>query len=366
MLKDKRQRIDDEIAGGRNEIRTDKLDISFGEIANLYENKELIISPEYQRLFRWHPTQKSRFIESILLGIPTPAIFVAEDESGVWELVDGLQRVSTVLEFMGLLKNADGDQVPPSRLVKASRKSQIPSIEGALFDDLSLKSRLSVKRAGCRVEVIKTGSKQRMKYEVFERLNTGGSELTEQEVRNCIFRAMNPYFVDWVEKLSQFTPFSDNLCLSEYQKNTMFDRGLILRYFAIKNAYAEFEHDVEPFITDYVRDVLEENREFNKDYEEALFKQTFQCISAAIGEDAWRHFRDGKHKGAFSVYIFETISIGLAANIDFVRGLSGDVLCRKIIKFKQEPKFLDNTGPGANVKSKLRGRLGFAQSFFSK
>ena len=115
-MKDRRQNIDDEIAGGRNEIRTDKLDMSFGEISNLYENKELIITPEYQRLFRWHPTQKSRFIESILLGIPTPAIFVAEDESGVWELVDGLQRVSTVLEFMGLLKNADGEQMPPSKL----------------------------------------------------------------------------------------------------------------------------------------------------------------------------------------------------------------------------------------------------------
>jgi len=160
-LKGKRQKIDAEIVDARNEIRTDKLDISFGEIANLYENKELVITPEYQRLFRWQATQKSRFIESILLGIPTPAIFVAEDENGVWELVDGLQRVSTVLEFMGLLKNADGDQMLPALLVKAGRKTQLPSLEGARFDDLSLKTRLSIKRAGCRVEVIKTGSKQK-------------------------------------------------------------------------------------------------------------------------------------------------------------------------------------------------------------
>ena len=146
----------------------------------------------------------------------------------------------------------------------------------------------------------------------------------------------------------------------------MFDRGLVLRYFAIKNAYDEFEHDVEPFITDYVRDVLEENREFSKDYEEALFKHTFQCVSSAIGEDAWRHYKDGKHKGAFSVYIFETIAVGLAVNIDFVRNLSPDVLCNMIIKFKQEPNFLDNTGPGANMKSKLRGRIDFARSFFSQ
>lgn len=123
--------------------------------------------------------------------------------------------------------------------------------------------------------MIKTGSKQKMKYEVFERLNTGGSELTEQEVRNCIFRSMNPYFIDWVEKLSQFTPFSDNLCLSEYQKNTMFDRGLILRYLAMKNSYAEFEHDVEPFITDYVRDVLEENRRLRGSFVQTNFPVYF-------------------------------------------------------------------------------------------
>ena len=218
-MKHKRLKIDDEIAGARNEIRTDKLDISFGEIANLYENSELIIAPEYQRLFRWQPTQKSRFIESILLGIPTPAIFVAEDESGIWELVDGLQRVSTVLEFMGVLKDAEGNQAPPSRLIRAGRKSQLPALEGVLFNDLSLKARLSIKRSGCRVEVIKTGSKPKMKYEVFERLNTGGSELTEQEVRNCIFRAMSPYFVDWVEQLAAFPPFSDNLCLMVSLRN---------------------------------------------------------------------------------------------------------------------------------------------------
>lgn len=365
-MKDRRRNIDDEIAEARNEIRTDKLDISFGEISNLYENKELIITPEYQRLFRWQSTQKSRFIESVLLGIPTPAIFVAEDESGVWELVDGLQRVSTVLEFMGLLKNADGEQMPPSILVRAGRKTQLPSLEGVLFHDLSLKARLSIKRAGCRVEVIKTGSKPKMKYEVFERLNTGGSELTEQEVRNCIFRAMSPYFVDWVDKLASFPPFADSLPLSEYQKSTMFDRGLILRFFTMKNAYKEFDHDVEPFITDYVREILEEERAFNKDFEEKLFKETFQLIEFAIGEDAWRYYKNGKHKGAFSVYVYEAVSIGISDNLDFIRGLSKDDLKNRIMKFKQEPNFLVNTGPGANVKSKLHRRIESAKSFFEK
>lgn len=77
------------------------MDISFGELINMYKAGELVIRPEYQRLFRWTRTQKTALIESILLGIPVPPVFVAEDGNGIWELVDGLQRVSTIVSFLG-------------------------------------------------------------------------------------------------------------------------------------------------------------------------------------------------------------------------------------------------------------------------
>lgn len=367
MITDERRaRIDTEIATARNDIRTDKLDISYGEIANLYENSELIIRPAYQRLFRWLPTQKSRFIESILLGFPTPAIFVAEDERGIWELVDGLQRISTVLEFMGVLRGENDEIVPPSTLTTTGHKPRLRSIDGVAFDDLSLQARLSIKRAGCRVEVIKVGSQPGMKYEVFERLNTGGSSLTHQEVRNCIFRATNPEFVEWVEHLASFKPFKDNLNLTEYQENSMFDRGLILRYLTMKNAYRDFEHDVEPFITDYIKEVLEGEREFDQTKEDEIFHQTFEKIGEALGEDAWRHFRDGRHRGPLSVYIFEALSVGIAHNLATVRRLSPEQLRDRVIEFKQRPEFTANTGAGANIKSKLLARIDFALSFFAE
>jgi len=364
-IEKKRQQVDSEIEEARNDIRTDKLDISYGEIANLYENRELIIRPEYQRFFRWTATQKTRFIESILLGFPTPAIFVAEDDKGVWELVDGLQRISTVLEFMGKLSDENGDILPASRLIRSGHNPQLPSAVEMTFSELSLQARLSIKRAGCRVEVIKSGSKPNMKYEVFERLNTGGSVLTPQEVRNCIFRATNPDFVAWIESLAKFPAFLDNLCLSEFQQSTMFDQGLILRYFTIKNAVEEFEHDVEPFITDFVRQILEEKRPFKKNMEEPLFKNTFQCIGNAMGEDAWRHYRSGKHSGPLSVYVFETVSTGVAHNIKHISSLSKRKLKNRIIEFKQQDKFINNTGAGANIKSKLLSRIQFAREFFT-
>ncbi len=358
--------IETEITEARNEIRTDKLDMSFGELANLYENRELVIRPEYQRLFRWGLTQKARFIESILLGFPTPAIFVAEDDKGIWELVDGLQRVSTVLEFMGVLKNDSGEKRPPARLVGTGRRARLPSLEGIRFKTLPLQARLAIKRAGCRVEVIKTGSKPNMKYEVFERLNTGGSALTEQEVRNCIFRATNPKFVDWIDTLAKFGPFQANLGLSELQQNTMYDRGLVLRYLAMKNAYTEFDHDVEPFITDFVRQILESERKFDKSREEATFKEAFKHIDLAMGEDAWRHHRSGRHRGGFSVYVFESVSIGIAANLERIAALSKQQLKKRIVTFKQDKAFASNTGAGANTKTKLQNRIGFALEYFEK
>src|ERR1051326_9001103 len=96
--------LEQEVIKTRNSLSTDRLDMSFGEIMSMYERYELIIDPEFQRLFRWSDYQKTRFIESLLLGIPIPPIFVAEDRNGKWELVDGLQRLSTVLSFFGLLK----------------------------------------------------------------------------------------------------------------------------------------------------------------------------------------------------------------------------------------------------------------------
>ena len=88
-----------EIETAKRYVKTDAYQMSIGEVINLYKDGELIIDPIFQRLFRWEPYQKARLIESILLGIPLPPIFVYERPDGTWELVDGLQRLSTILEF---------------------------------------------------------------------------------------------------------------------------------------------------------------------------------------------------------------------------------------------------------------------------
>src|SRR5437870_10728564 len=86
--------LKDEIAQRRAAIHTDGYPMSIGELINLYRDGELDIHPEFQRFFRWSNEQKSRLIESLLLGIPIPSIFVSQRENGVWDVIDGLQRLS--------------------------------------------------------------------------------------------------------------------------------------------------------------------------------------------------------------------------------------------------------------------------------
>ncbi len=118
-----------EIDDAQRLVRTDAYQMSIGEIVSMYVDEEIIIDPEFQRLFRWNIGQKSKLIESLLLGIPLPSIFVFEKENSQWELIDGLQRISMILEFMGLLKDADGDEQAPS-ILEATK--HLPSLHNTV------------------------------------------------------------------------------------------------------------------------------------------------------------------------------------------------------------------------------------------
>src|SRR5215831_16016043 len=119
--------LEDEIQNASLSIKTDSYAMSIGELINLYRTKEIDLHPQFQRFFRWTDAQKTRLIESILLGIPLPPIFVAQRRDGVWDVVDGLQRLSSILEFMGELRDAAGTKVAALTLAEAK---YLPSLKG--------------------------------------------------------------------------------------------------------------------------------------------------------------------------------------------------------------------------------------------
>ena len=196
-IEEQRKQLENQVEKSRKDIRSDRLDMSFGEIMNMYEEGELIISPEFQRAFRWGKDTQTRFIESLLLGIPIPPIFVAETKKNIWELVDGLQRLSTVLSFFGKLKDEEKNNLV------LEEASILTDLKGFTVNDLPLNYKLLLKRAVCRVEVIRYDSEFDMRYELFNRLNTGGVLLSEQEIRNCIFRPYDNKFNSFIQEQSK-------------------------------------------------------------------------------------------------------------------------------------------------------------------
>lgn len=216
-------KITSELDAARQSVATDDYPMSIGEIINLYKSQELIISPQFQSLFRWSEKQKSDLIESLLIGIPVPPIFVFERTDGVWELIDGLQRVSTILEFFGELKNSEGEDVPPSKLIGTT---YLPDLDDVSYDESNAKLakaknflpkalQTQLKRAKLGVQILKASSTEQSKYDVFQRLNGSGSILTAQELRTCLMVMHSPERHKLMDKSANNNAFLELISLSE-------------------------------------------------------------------------------------------------------------------------------------------------------
>ena len=218
----------DEITKAQRAVRTDAYQMSIGEIVSMNDNREITIDPEFQRLFRWDVGQKSKLIESLLLGIPLPSIFVFEGENGRWELIDGLQRLSTILEFMGKLRNPDGGLHPPS-ILEATR--YLPSLHNAVWDrseriesvpvqeqrETDGSQQLSIRRARMAVEILKRPSDNQTKFDLFQRLNAGGTQANAQELRNCVMLMVNSTYYRAIKRAAESEPFQRVVAVTEDQ-----------------------------------------------------------------------------------------------------------------------------------------------------
>lgn len=205
--------------------------MSVGELTNMYTEGDLIIRPPFQRLFRWDEDQKSRLVESILIGIPLPSIFVAQDDDGRWELVDGLQRISTLLQLQGLL---DQTAFPPLELRPTK---YLPSLDGLVWDDeedatkaLTPAQRRDIKRAKIDLKIVQRESDPKTKFDLFQRLNSFGSKLSNQEIRNAQLVGVNSQFVEWLSELASHDSFVALTRLPESNMKKKYDEELVLRF----------------------------------------------------------------------------------------------------------------------------------------
>ena len=345
--------LETQVSRMRNSLKADRLDMSFGEIIATYERGELIISPSFQRLFRWDVDQRTRFLESIILGIPIPPIFVAEDKNGRWELVDGLQRISTILSFFGKL---EGFSARKENGWMMNRAALVPALKGFTLETFPSKYMLNIKRAVCRVEIIKWDSQWDMRYELFSRLNTGGSPLTEQEVRNSVFRGGLKRLYAFVDEIKHSETFVNLIALSERRKIRLYDDELIIRFLALVNNWRNVDALISDYATEYMRELLKKREDIHKE-DEDRFKEVLMLL-APLGSEIF------KVRSTFSASLYDAIMVATAEFIDDFRR-SPEELRIAVKTLRMDSTFREMRG-GASSKTRTRVRIGRAVDIFRK
>ncbi len=309
----------EEVQAARKKVVTDGYEMSLGELINLYRNDELKIDPVFQRLFRWRDERKTRFIESILLGIPFPPIFVFQNDSGIWELVDGLQRLSTLFQLTGELKGERAQELGPlilngtQFLPSLDNKRWNESHEGA-GDGIGQVLQIEIKRARVRVEILKSESDPTAKFELFQRLNTGGAGLTEQEVRNSIAVSINPDFYSWLVELSNGDAFKRTTAQTEAAIDSQAGVELVLRFLSFRSIPYQPGLDVHEYLDSALMQMAT-NGEFDRESEGNVFRTTFQYLDEALGERAFKRWNGNTFSGKFLMSVFEVIASGTSKNL---------------------------------------------------
>lgn len=318
-----------EIEVSQRLVRTDAYQMSVGEVVNMYKDGEIVINPDFQRLFRWEAGQKSKLIESILLGIPLPPIFVFERESAKWELIDGLQRLSTILEFMGLLRGPEGGILPPSYL---EATKYLPSLRNTVWESseaipdlpidqqapLDKTAQLSIRRARLGVEILKRPSDDKTKFDLFQRLNSGGTPANPQELRNCVIIMVNAGYFAFLKELAASPAFRSAIWLTDEQEERQKHLEYLCRFLC--HVYVPYDNklDVEEYVDEGMQDLAEKAEMAES---RACFEFTFSVLNDAFGTDALRRQVNGQAGGRVGLVALECIAVGVGKNYAGIRKL---------------------------------------------
>lgn len=293
--------LDEQIKEARLQVHTDSYPMSIGELVNMYEDGDLDIHPEFQRVYRWTDEQKSKLIESILLGIPLPSIFVAQRKDGVWDVVDGVQRISTILSLLGKLRDLENELCTPLKLQKTK---YLPALECKVWEnphdpdnEITADTRRLFKREKIDLKIIKRESESDTKFELFQRLNSGGTRLSDQEIRNCMLLMVNKKAYEWLKELSKNTDFIACTPISDKQDKESYRQELALRFVVQRHfdtdSLKNFD-DVAPFLDAEIHRLFTEKSSFDYEKEKDIFENTLIAMNTALEEDSFKKYNHKK------------------------------------------------------------------------
>jgi len=360
-----------EVEIAKRAVNTDTVQISLGEVASMYAAKELNILPDFQRLFRWSPEKKSAFIESILIGIPIPPVFAYEKDDGTWELIDGLQRISTVLEFMGILRDPDSSDITkdPSTLLKTK---YLPSLDGMRWEEtedqqvpaFEKSMQLFFRRARIDFQVLKYPSDPKTKYDLFQRLNRGGAYANEQEIRSCAMVLANPTLTSRIREIASGNPAKTIFRITDEQVKMQKDIEYVVRSIVFTDSDFRPDSDVQDFIDKAIIEILADN-DLNNAIDSVAW--TIDKLDHLKGGSALLPGNDNPDlANRLSLRALEGIVVGIASNkFDICSMTDSDAFINERIDgFWTQPEIETMSASGLRGTTRLQRSVPFGKRWF--
>lgn len=294
---------EDEVVPSRYDITSYGIDFDVDGIVKRVRKKDIYI-PDFQRKFVWKMTESSRFIESLLLGLPVPGIFLAQDQdSGKMLVIDGQQRLLTLKFFFEGYFNPKEDAA--SKRVFKLAKVQEP-YNDKTYETLDSKDRINLENCVIHATVVKQDSPaddDTSIYHIFERLNSGGRKLTAQEIRAAVYHGT------FIELLKTLNSNSAWRTIFGSENDRMRDQELILRFFAMFEDSKKYKKPMVDFLNKFLKRNRNLEQEKLKQYSD-IFTRTINTFHDAVGQRIFRPSR------ALNVAFYEAAMVGLARRIN--------------------------------------------------
>lgn len=309
ILDDEKDEDEPDDLSGKRKIYTEQGDPEVDSLHRRFIKGRLNIQPVFQRQFVWDKIKCSRLIESVLLDIPIPIIYLSEEKDGKENVIDGQQRLTAFFSFI------DG-KLPDNSEFKLSGIKVFTELNGKKFNQLSEELQEKITTYKIRVIKFKKESDGDLQFEIFARLNTGSVPLNDQELRNCVFRGR---FNELLKELSQDKDFKYLLGIATPDRR-MKDRELVLRFAAFYfNTYLKYNAPIKKFLND----AMEKYQNISSTDELNLrnaFKNTISIILSLLDKNAFKRFYRGDDKNKngkwesqkFNVSLFDILMYSFA------------------------------------------------------
>jgi hypothetical protein len=324
---------DHEIRERQQEVKFDTKDFTVEHIIGSYA-KDLFFVPDYQRQQVWTPDKKARFIESVVLGLPIPMMFLAHVQDGRLEIVDGVQRITTLASF------SQGG-------FKLKSLDRLPALNGFKFGDLPVAQQRKLMARALRIVVLDEATTNATRQDIFNRVNTSGDRARPAEVRRGAYQGR---LMAFLKERSEDPIFREICPVSKSLLKRQEPLELVLRFFALSERYMLFKHDVAKFLDEFV---IDHQDAFDEQRYRAEFDRTMNWVKRFIPSG----FAKTQSAKTTPRVRFEAIAVGVNLALKQDPALKG-----RDLKWLNNPDFLKHvTTHASNSAPRMRGRIEFVR-----